>query len=77
MTDYGQFYDDNGNLKKYEAPNEAPKVKPTWSKKKSKCSGVSVVTTVKYAKKLNALRKEASDAGVCLDELEATAKELA
>jgi hypothetical protein len=47
-------------------------------KKKERCSGKTDVTSiVQFAKKLNKLRKEASDAGVCLDELESVAKEMA
>lgn len=71
MTDYGQFYDDNdnGNLLPVDVPS-----KPT---KRCSAKDTSVKEIIKYAKALNKLRKEASDAGVCLDELEEVAKELA
>lgn len=70
MTDYGQFYDEQGRLK---SDDEQPK-----SQKKARCStNKSLQTLIKYAVKLNKLRKEAADAGICLDELEDVAKELA
>lgn len=67
MTDYRQFYDSNGHLLK----DDEPKTKP-------RCSGDTDVTLlVQLAKELNKLRRRASDCGVCLDELEKVAKELA
>lgn len=67
MTDYGQFYDKDGKLLDDHIP------------KKERCSSkaTSLKTIIKYAKQLNTLRKEAAKAGVCLDELEEVAKELA
>ena len=71
MTDYGQFYDDMGRLTMPEQVEKKPE-------KKKRCSGDTDVTSIiKWAKKLNKLRKEAAVAGVCLDELENVAKELA
>lgn len=67
MTDYGQFYDKDGYLPTSDSAKKA---------KKEKCSTNSVKEVIKYAKKLNVLRKEASDLGICLDELEDVAKEL-
>lgn len=46
--------------------------------KTPRCSGenVKMIDIIKYAKKLNIIRKEASDLGICLDELESVAKEI-
>jgi hypothetical protein len=68
MTDYGQFYDKDGNLEKYDS---------STTPKNDRCSGdTSLKLIIRYAKQLNKLRKEAASAGVCLDELEEVAKEL-
>jgi len=68
MTDYGQFYDKDGKL-----------LDDDVTPKKERCSSksTSLKTIIQYAKKLNSLRKAAAKDGVCLDELEEAAKELA
>lgn len=85
MTDYGQFYEDEREERRLKAKKEKLKKEQEFNRKfvamiteKERCSAenTSVVEIVQYAKKLNELRKEAASKGVCLDELEAVAKEL-
>jgi hypothetical protein len=69
MTDYSQFYNDNGNVK-----SGTLTIKKEVTSTKRCSTNTNLSKLVEYAKKLNSLYKEVSANDICLDELHEMAK---